>query len=535
MTDRRDQVVAVAAVGLLAVLAGLVVTLMRDAQQSGIATREAFRTEQVGQLAASMDTRVQQAYSSLATTVGSPGRWNLTLRDPADAAALRPTSPSARTGSVLLDHDGTIVNGSLLRDESVLGTRDERQGIEDVLGGEAAVLPVGPGLTTPDPVLGIAIPVRDASGSLAGAFVIETEVATESAFSEEIEELGSGDSASFSFVDVNKRVVASSDETTLARDIGLDDELLEPGIHRADGWVYAVADVPAAGWTLVFSQTIDDFQGDLTDPLRSALILVLVVAGVGGATSVLALLRRLRVAREEQRRLAEISSAREEFTSIVSHELRTPVAGLLGFLQTTLDHWEVMSDDERRRAVGRAQQNAERLQHLTVEVLDTTSVETGQARFHTEQVDMREVVTHTVETSRDANPGRLLEIELPDRPVLVEADAPRLRQVLTNVLDNALKSSPLDAPVTVTLSGGDSATVAVRDRGPGIPAADRERVFEKFTRGRSGLTRGSGLGLFLAREIMHAHDGRIWIADGGPDGVGTTVLFSLPTVRPDGA
>ena len=528
MSDTRDRWVAAAALVVLAVLAGAIALLVRDAQRSAIDTREDFRVEQVGQLASSMDARVQQAYTSIGATAGAPGRWNLRPGDPADAAALQPASPQATSGTLLLDRQGIIVNGSLLRDPEVIGRHYERDGIELVLAGEPTILGVGPGLTTASPVLGVAIPLRAANGTLAGAYVIETEVTAGSAFAEEVAELRAGDTGNFSFVDATGRVVASSDETTLAEPVGLEPEVLRDGFHRIDGMVLASAEVPSARWRLVFQQTTGEFEGDLTGPLRTALLLVLVVAVVGGGTSVVALLRRLRAAREEQQRLAEISAAREEFTSIVSHELRTPVAGLLGFLQTTLDHWDVMSEDERRRAVGRAQANAERLQHLTTEVLDTTEVEIGGAHLRTETADLRDLVTETVDTVRDASPQRTIDVEAPDQPVPVAADAPRLRQVLTNLLDNAIKSSPLDGRITVRVSGGDVATVSVRDVGSGIPPEERERVFQKFTRGRAGATRGSGLGLYLAREIVHAHGGRIWVGD--TEGPGATVLFTLPTL-----
>jgi signal transduction histidine kinase len=216
----------------------------------------------------------------------------------------------------------------------------------------------------------------------------------------------------------------------------------------------------------------------------------------------------------------------------VSHELRTPVAGLLGFLQTTVDHWDEMSDDDRLRAVGRAQQNAERLQHLTAEVLDTASIEAGQVRLRTELIDLRSAVTLAVEMARDANAGRDIRLAVPEEPVLVDVDPARLLQVVTNLLDNAVKSSPFGAPIDVTVrTDGTEATVSVRDHGSGVGLDDRERIFEKFTRGRSGLTRGSGLGLYLSREIIDAHGGRIWVGD--TDGPGATVLFSLPARSAD--
>ncbi|MCU1379684.1 MAG: kdpD [Acidimicrobiales bacterium] len=532
MKQTRDRWVAAAAIAVLALLAAIIVGLMLDAQRAGIETREDFRLEQVRQLANSMDTRIQQIYRSLAATVGAPGSWTMVPGDPADAAKLRPTSPQATTGNLLVDQDGVLVNGSLLRDPSLIGTRYERDGLDLVLGGEATLFSVAPGLTTTESVLGVAIPLHAADGTLAGAYIIEAEATAGSAFSQEVAQLRAGETGVFSFVDPQRRVAASSDETTLARPVQVPADGLRTGFHRLGRIVTATAEVPAARWRLVFQQSTDEFEGDVTGPVRSALLLLLLVAVVGGGVSVVALLRRLRAAREEQRRLADISAAREEFTSIVSHELRTPVAGLLGFLQTTVDHWDEMADDQRRQAVGRAQQNAERLQHLTTEMLDTTSLEAGQLQFHTESTDLRPAVTQAVETIRDAHDGRDIRLELPDEPVLVVVDLVRLHQVVTNLLDNAMKSSPFDAPVEVAVRAeGNTATVTVRDHGSGVAPGDRERIFEKFTSGRNGLTRGSGLGLYLAREIIGAHGGRIWVGD--TDGPGATVAFTLPTKSGD--
>jgi signal transduction histidine kinase len=522
----RDRWIAAAALVVLAVLAGVVVALVLDAQRAGIETREDLRLEQVRQLANSMDARVQQVYSSLASTVGAPGAWSMEPGDPGDAARLRPTNPQATTGTLLVGRDGTVVNGSLLRDPGTIGTRYRREGIGLVLRGEATLLSVAPGLTTTEDVIAVAVPVHAADGTLAGAYVIESEASATSAFSQEVAQLRAGRTGTFSFVDGHGTVAASSDEGSLARRIPLAPAALRSGFHRVGDEVTATAEVPSARWRLVFQQSTDEFQGDLTGPVRTALLLLLLLAVVGGGVSVIALLRRLRTAREEQRRLAEISAAREEFTSVVSHELRTPVAGLLGFLQTTIDHWDEMPDAERRRAVGRAQQNAERLQQLTTEVLDTTSLEAGRVTFQPELVDLRDIVGQAVDTARDANAGRRFDVTAPDRPVLVEADPARIRQVVTNLLDNAVKSSSLDSPVLVGIDDGDVATVTVRDHGTGVAPEDRERIFEKFTRGRSGLTRGSGLGLFLVREIVDAHGGRVWVDD--TDGAGATVRFTLP-------
>ena len=527
MRQSRDRWIAGAALLVLLALAISVVVLVLQAQNAGITTREDLRRDQVKQLANGMEARVQQAYSQLATIYGTPGAWHMTPNDPDDTKKLAPTNPQSTAGSILVNREGIIVNAALLRDPSLLGKKLDRAGLAPVLDGEPALLDVAPGLTTNGPVIAVAIPVHAADGALAGAYIIETEAAAGSAFNQEVAALKAGKTGTFSYVDDHGVVAASSDEASIGHHSTLPPEAMTPGIHRANGKVTAVAAVPSAHWRLVFAQTKSEFEGDVTRPIRRALVLVMLVAAIAGTVSVISLLRRLRAAREEQRRLQAISEAQEEFTSIVSHELRTPVAGLLGFLQTTLDHWEEMASDERRRAIERAQQNALRLQQLTSEVLDATAIETTGTRLQPAHADLRAVVGEAIEVARDANPGRTIEIQAPAVEVPVNIDSSRIRQVINNLIDNALKSSPQDAPVDITIGvNGGSASVTVRDFGSGIAVEDRERMFEKYIRGRVGATRGTGLGLYIAREIIDASGGRIWIDE--PDGPGASIVFSLP-------
>lgn len=522
----RDKWVAAGAIAVLAILAGVIAALVLDAQRAGIDTREDFRQREVQRLANSLDARVQEAFSSLASIYGAPGQWRMTPGDPQDAARLVSPDPTASSGALLLDTSGTIVNGSLLRDRSVIGRRYEADGLDVALRGEPTLLGVREGLTTTEQVTAIATPALASDGTLLGIHLLESTVSSESAFAAEVAQLNSEDGGAYTYIDRSGTVTASSDTARLGRRASFPDEATKPGFHRIDRSVYASADVPSARWRLVFDQSRDDFEGDLTGPVRSALFVLLAAVVVAGSVSVVALLRRLQNAREEQRRLVEIASAREEFTSIVSHELRTPVAGLLGFLQTTVDHWGEMTDAERRQAVQRAEQNADRLQQLTVDVLDTTGMESGQLHLDQKHLELGELVEEAASTAREVHPGREVTVAT-DGPVLVDVDPVRMRQVLANLVDNATKSSPPGSPIELSVRAVDgSAEVTVRDRGTGIAVEDRERVFEKFVRGRAGLTRGTGLGLYLSRQIVEAHGGSIWVADA--EGTGALVVFRLP-------
>jgi signal transduction histidine kinase len=476
-----------------------------------------------------MDTRVQGAFTSIGGIYSAPGAWTMQPGDAADAAELAPQDPEARTGTLLVNDEKVLVNGSLLRDPSQIGKAYDREGLDRVLAGDAALLPAGPGLTTTRPTIAIAAPARDAAGSIVGAVVLEIEIAPDSAFNLEVSQLRAGRTGGFSFVDESGVVIASSNEALLGKP--LSDRVTKGfpnGFHRAGGKVAAIADVPSAKWKLVFEQNTSEFQGDLTGPLQTALLLFVAAVAVVGVFTVVALLRRLQAAREEQRRLREIGDAREEFTSIVSHELRTPVAGLLGFLQTTIDHWDSMNDEERRRAVSRAFSNARSLQTLTSDVLDSASIEAQTLQYRFETLDLRSVVDESLDVVRDASPDRPITFQRPTEPVFVRADAIRIRQVLANLVDNAVKSSAPDAPIDVDLTvDGRSAAVSVRDRGPGILPDERDRIFEKFTRGRSGVGRGTGLGLYISRHIIEGHDGTI-DADGVDGESGACITFTLP-------
>ena len=529
MTRGRDRWIAIGAVAVLVALAATVVYLVLEAQRRGVETREDLRLEQIQSEANRMDALLQASFSVQAGTSGAPGAWNLTPGDPEDAAELEPQNRDARTGRVLVDINGTIVNGSLLRDPDLIGTTLERDGLQQVLDGKIAVLPVDKGLTTTFPTIAIGVPVRDAAGELAGAVLSETDVSPDSVFNLFIQEFSTGDTIELTYVDPNGVVLASSDHSAIGEPL---DEVaargLRPGFHRAGGKVAAIADVPSAGWSLVFLQETAEFQGDLTGPLQTALLLFLGVVGIVGVFTVVALLRRLQAAREEQRRLREIGDAREEFTSIVSHELRTPVAGLLGFLQTTVDHWETMSDGERQRAVTRAFSNARSLQTLTSDVLDSASIEARTLTYRFEPADIRASIDEAVRTLRDASPDRAVNVRTPADPVIVRADVLRIRQVLGNLLDNAAKSSAPDAAIDVSIErDGAMAKISVRDRGPGIAADERARIFDKFTRGRAGMTRGTGLGLYISRHIVHAHGGDI-AAESVPGETGARLWFTLP-------
>jgi signal transduction histidine kinase len=523
----RDRLLAAGAFAAVVGVAVLIIVAVVQAERNGRQALERLQTAQTRQIAASMAVRVD-GLKSLRTFFSRP----LTMKpnDPADRASLENLATSG-LGVVLVDAKGTVVNGLLLKSVAV-GDHLEIDGLREASdsGDDFTVLPVALGHTTVQPVLPIVVPITGPGAVVRGAAVLESPVDATSAFNREVHNLGRGETGVAMFVDRNGVVIASSDPDQLAKRAPAAVRRAPKGFSRDDGKIVVVEPVANADWKSVFTQDSSEFEGGLTKPIQNALVLLAVLVVVGGGVLVTGLLGRLRAAREEQRRLAAINDAREEFVSIVSHELRTPVAGVLGFLQTTNDHWDTMSEEDRRHALTRAVANARRLQALTRDVLDTAALESGELRYTFEVVDVAGELQAAVTAAADAHPEHPVEVRGDSGAVPVRADPDRIQQVLTNLVDNAVQHSPGGATVELSLDlAGDDVVISVRDHGEGIPAGSLGRVFDKFVRGRSQSVRGTGLGLYICRRIVEAHGGRIW-ADNAADG-GAVITFTLPVVR----
>jgi two-component system OmpR family sensor kinase len=528
---RRDRAVLAAAVAAVLLTSSLIVFTVLKAERDGTQALQRLQQSQVEQLARSMNTRVDTQFKGAA---GILNNLKLTgkVADPGDKAQLdtklAPFFVDARTGFYVVDASGRLANGILLRPDAKIGSQVDRPGLAEVLKtGKPAVLDVARGLTTALPTIAYAFPLTT-NGTVIGGVVSEQDVSTQSEFNAEVSQLTPGKSAQFSYLDENDVVIASSDASLLGKP--LHESLLagRPGFHRGHSKVAVVESVPTPHWRAVFLQDSSEFDGALTGPLKSALVLIVLAGTLAAGVGVVFLARRLRAAREEQRRLQEVSAVREEFISIVSHELRTPVAGLLGFLQTTLDHWDGMAEDERRRAIGRSLSSARRLHALTRDVLDTGSMEAGGLSYSFSTTDLREEVSSAVLATQDVMPDRTIRLKLPNDPAWVNCDRERITQVLTNLLDNAVKSAP-SSPLDITVETRDgSAVVSVADQGPGMNESELGRVFDKFVRGRTSTPAGTGLGLYISKQIVTAHGGEITATS--IEGRGATVSFTLPLV-----
>jgi two-component system sensor histidine kinase KdpD len=210
----------------------------------------------------------------------------------------------------------------------------------------------------------------------------------------------------------------------------------------------------------------------------------------------------------------------------VAHELRTPIAAVRGAASAL--RREGVDEETRDRLLAVIEDAVSELSRLVDDLLDADRLDAGALAVELGPVDVVQVARSVVEAAVAAT-GAPIELVPPaGEPPIARADAGRLRQTVANLVDNAVRYSPAGSPVEVRVEHtGDGVRIAVSDSGPGIPAADRERIFEPFVRLSSG-TAGSGLGLYLARELVRAMSGELRLATSGKDG--STFAIDLPAI-----
>jgi len=248
------------------------------------------------------------------------------------------------------------------------------------------------------------------------------------------------------------------------------------------------------------------------------------------ARQVAAAIERTRLAAEaEGSRLdAEANRLRAALFSSVSHDLRTPLASIKAGVTSLLDDSVRHDEIQRRELLQTILEETDRLNRVVGNIVDLAKARAGVMAPSTQPIAVDEVVESVVHRMRSLPRGVRMRIVLRDEVPEVRADPVQLDQVLTNLLENAVRFSPPGGEVAVFITpwrGG--VQVRVADQGPGVPPEERERVFEPFYRRDDSHRTGSGLGLAIARAIVLAHGGRIWI-EGVPAG-GAAVVFELPS------
>jgi len=241
--------------------------------------------------------------------------------------------------------------------------------------------------------------------------------------------------------------------------------------------------------------------------------------------------RDISVQKQLLRELAETSRVKDEFLATLSHELRTPLNAVMGYTQMLRSG--NIAEDRRQQVVEIIERNAQLLSQLVSDVLDVSSVVTGKLRLRLAGVDLRDIVASSIEIVQPSADAKSLTITLtpPEMPLIVRGDADRLHQVFWNLLANAVKFTPRDGRIDITVSRErNEARVDITDTGIGVPPEFVQRLFERFTQVESGSRRevgGLGLGLALVRYFVEAHGGVVTASSPG-EGHGATFSVRLP-------
>ena len=241
-------------------------------------------------------------------------------------------------------------------------------------------------------------------------------------------------------------------------------------------------------------------------------------------------------AREHVESLRELDRLKDAFVATTSHELRTPLTSIRGYLDVVLDGEAGELTDDQEHFLRAVDRSAERLQRLVGDLLFVSELEAGTLALQRDEVDVASLARESVESARPLAADKGIEVTLAAGAVpVVTGDRARLRQLLDNLVSNAIKFTPFGGHVGVTTFAAEGAVhLEVSDDGIGIAPDELSRVFERFFRSRRAAEQaiqGSGLGLAISKGIVEAHDGTLTVASA--EGEGATFSVTLP-VRPTG-
>jgi signal transduction histidine kinase len=225
---------------------------------------------------------------------------------------------------------------------------------------------------------------------------------------------------------------------------------------------------------------------------------------------------------------------KSDFVATVSHELRTPLTSIYGFAETLLRGDVEFSDAERRTFLGYIASESERLINIVDDLLNVARLETGTLRLNIARTDVGEVVNETVARVAEHVDGDFrFDVAVPGGSIFVRADREKLTQIVMNLLDNAVKFSPEGGRIAVSARRrSDTAEIRIEDQGIGIARSDQQRIFTKFYRAEDAAQhspQGTGLGLFLARGLLAAMGGHIWVES--KEGEGSMFVCELPVAQ----
>src|ERR1700724_545772 len=236
--------------------------------------------------------------------------------------------------------------------------------------------------------------------------------------------------------------------------------------------------------------------------------------------------------------LQRANQHKAEFLANMSHELRTPLNSILGFSQLLLEGDGGILTRDQRQDVDIIAQNGQHLLALINDLLDISKLEAGKAQLHRGEVEVEPLISECVESVRSLAKTKKLDLSASVSAEVgrLFADGPKLKQVLLNLLGNAIKFTETGSVRLTAERQGAELVISVRDTGIGVPPEDAERIFESFQQGQSGISgkyQGTGLGLAISRRLVEMHGGRIWVKS--TPGQGRNFTFTIPQRAVPGA
>lgn len=456
-----------------------------------------------------------------------------------------------REGRISLANDAWLARAGLRR-EDVLGKRycellptpdgDRMQAVIDqvLATGESNEmrevyfpLPAGPEQGHGRYIDGSMQAVRDESGEIVGALAASVDVTDKVRARHEIESqrallqtIYEGVPVGIAFYDREMRLISCNSRWAELAGLGADAtreavlyDVVPDALQLAEAHRQALAGEPTRRLDVQYPQP-DGFEPLYVDmyfqPVRDSSGTV-----TGMLTAVIDMTAR-----------HHLEKQKEEFLAIVSHELRNPVTAIKGYAQMAA-RTTAHLDDRVTHALATISRQADRLSRLINDLLDVSSMQSGPLVLQTIRLDLREPLRDVAGGLELASEGFEIRANLPDEPLWVDADRARMEQVVGNLLDNAMRYSGDSRRIDVEARReGDQVVVLVRDHGLGIPAEQRDRIFDQFYRASNVRERvsGLGLGLFISHGIVAAHGGRMWLES--VEGEGSTFLFALKAAGP---
>lgn len=235
-------------------------------------------------------------------------------------------------------------------------------------------------------------------------------------------------------------------------------------------------------------------------------------------------LDRMKISEEQKRIQMEMQKERlrADMLRSISHDFRTPLAGIMGLASTAVDNYNKISDEVRKNFLQSIYEDADWLNELVENILQTTRFEEGKARLNIEEEAAEEIITDAVTYVKKHAKRHNIHVNIPDEIILINVDGILIRQIIINLLNNAINYSPNESDINVSLYREENKVVfEVKDNGPGILQEELEHVFDRYYKSKSlGMAnrKGMGLGLSLCKSIIEAHGGKIQIRNYEPHG-----------------